>query len=285
MLHGPLSSNGQRFLFVSSRPHTTVVEIDQSDRKRAHFAATSGDFTRFASAPAPEGRAAPNETTLHRLFDKNPYADFDPTGHAEDLQGWNSYDNVFRDVIEYVRPNRIVEVGVWKGTASIHMAKIVRELGLRCEIICVDTWLGSPEHFLGEHSGPRYRSLRVRHGYPQLFYTFLSNVVRNDVADYVVPLPMTSESAAVVLQRLGLKADLIHVDAAHEYESALRDFNTYWDLLSDRGVMIGDDYLARSGVTRAADEFAASVKRRLYGCLPKFVIARPADIEFAIRVR
>lgn len=250
--------------------------------REAHFVVTRGDPLGHPGVDAPDGDGAPNERTLARLYAESPYAGFDTAAHPQDLQGWNSYANVFRDVIEAVRPRRIVEVGVWKGTASIHMAKVVRELGLRCEIVCIDTWLGSPEHFLADHDGDRYRSLAMRNGYPQLFYTFLSNVVQQGVADYVVPLPMTSESAVVVLRKLGLTADLVHIDAAHEYAPALRDFREYWKLLSDRGVMIGDDYAHHRGVTRAADEFAASVERPLCASFPKCVIAKPPDVEFSV---
>jgi predicted O-methyltransferase YrrM len=257
---------------------------DREELKRSHFEVVEGDLDAYPAAAQPEG-ATPNEATLSALYAENPYESFDVEPHPEDLQGWNSYVNVFRDVIEAVQPRRIVEVGVWKGTASIHMAKIVRDLGLRCEVICVDTWLGSPEHLLAGHDGERYRSLKLRNGYPQLFYTFLSNVIRNGVSDYVVPLPCTSESAAVVLRKLGLEADVIHIDAAHEYEPALRDFHVYWDLLSARGVLIGDDYIAKRSVTRAAAEFAAAVGRPLCGLFPKFVIARPEDVEFGIIAR
>jgi predicted O-methyltransferase YrrM len=258
---------------------------DPAELKRSHFAVIAGDLREHPSAPMPEGDGAPNETTLSALYPESPYRDFDPEAHPDDLQGWNSYANVFRDVIEAVQPRRIVEVGVWKGTASIHMAKVVQELGLRCEVVCIDTWLGSPEHFLADHDGERYQSLRLTNGYPQLFYTFLANVVRQGVSDCVVPLPCTSDSAAIVLARLGLQADVIHVDAAHDYEAALRDFRAYWPLLSPRGVMIGDDYIAKRSVTRAADEFAAEVKRPLCGLFPKFVIARPGDVELGIVTR
>ena len=258
-----------------------AVIPDRAELKRSHFV-VNGNLSELPGAAELEGTGAPNERTLSMLYEDSPYAGFDVDAHPEDLQGWNSYVNVFRDVIEQVRPRRIVEVGVWKGTASIHMAKIVRELGLRCEIVCVDTWLGSPEHLLADHSGDRYKSLRLHHGYPQLFYTFLANVIRNEVTDYVVPLPLTSESAAVVLRRLGLQADVVHIDAAHQYEPALRDFHAYWDLLSDRGVLIGDDYLAKRSVTRAANDFAASVEKPLCGFFPKFVIARSGDVEFSI---
>ena len=258
---------------------------DAAELKRSHVVVTRGDLADHAGAAEPEGDGAPNEATLRSLYAESPYTDLDLDAHPDDLQGWNSYANVFRDVIEAVRPRRIVEVGVWKGTASIHMAKIVQELGLRCEVICVDTWLGSPEHFLADHDGARYQSLRLRNGYPQLFYTFLANVVRQGVRDNVVPLPCTSESAAIILARLGLQADVIHVDAAHDYEAALRDFRAYWSLLSPRGVMIGDDYIAKRSVTRAADEFAAEVKRPLCGLFPKFAIPRPGDVELGIVTR
>jgi Methyltransferase domain len=257
-------------------------QVGRDDRRRLHFVVSRGNLNDFARVPPIEGNGPPNAQTLRQLHSSNPYLNFDIVNHPEDLQGWNSYDNVFRDIIEQVRPRRIIEVGVWKGTASIHMAKVVRELGLRCEIICVDTWLGSPEHLLAGHSHDRYKSLRLCHGYPQLFYTFLANVIRSDVSDYIIPLPMTSESAAVVLERLGLRADLVHIDAAHEYEPALRDFRAYWKLLSARGILIGDDYLAKRSVTRAATEFAESVERPICGLFPKFVIARPANVKFSI---
>ncbi len=260
----------------------TVHIPSKAERKRLHVSVTAGDPLQLVAAPEPRGPGAPNQETLDHLYDSNPYAELSLEEHPEDLQGWNSYDNVFRDLIAAVEPRRIIEVGVWKGTASIHMAQIVRELGLRCEIVCVDTWLGSPEHFLAARDGDRYKSLRLRNGYPQLFYTFLSNVIRQNVAEYVVPLPMTSESAVVVLERLGLAADIIHVDAAHEYEPALRDFRDYWKLLSERGVLIGDDYLAKRSVTRAADEFAREVERELCGFFPKCVIAKSPVLRFDV---
>lgn len=243
---------------------------------------TCGNLTDLPGVEELDGDRAPNEGTLSRLYAESPYAGFAVEPYPEDLQGWNSYANVFRDVIEAVRPRRIIEVGVWKGTASIHMAKIVRELDLRCEIICIDTWLGSPEHILAGHGSERYKSLALRNGYPQLFYTFLSNVIRQGVADYVVPLPMTSESAVVVLRRLGLRADIIHIDAAHQYEPVLRDFSEYWRLLSDRGVLIGDDYDFHRGVTRAADEFASTVGRPLCASFPKCVLAKSPQIQFSV---
>ena len=44
--------------------------------------------------------------------------------------------------------------------------------------------------------------------------------------DLIIPLPQTSENAAVILSRLGIRAGLIHIDTAHEYEPIMRDIRT-----------------------------------------------------------
>jgi predicted O-methyltransferase YrrM len=90
----------------------------------------------------------------------------------------------------------------------------------------------------------------------------------------IVPLPMTSENAAVILAAKGIKADMAYIDAAHEEEPALRDFRAYWDLLTPDGVLLGDDYISWEGVTRAANRFAHEVQRPLIGKWSKFAISR-----------
>jgi len=231
------------------------------------------------------GHPAPNAHTLAAIFPTSPYDAFPLDEHPADEQGWNSRHRAFADLIAALRPSRIIEVGVWKGAASIHMAGLTRELGLDCEIVCVDTWLGSPEHILRKDLPTLYESLRVRNGYPRLFQTFMSNVIREGLDDRIVPLPMTSESAIVVLQRLGLQADLIHIDAAHEYGPVLRDLREYWRLLSERGVLIADDYGFKPGVTRAVHDFALEVRREICSHSYKAMIAKSAGVRVRVDVR
>jgi hypothetical protein len=211
---------------------------------------------------------------LARLFQENPYIGFNVDDHPEDLQGWASTDPIFKDTIRAVRPALIVEVGSWKGASAIHMADICREAGLSTKILCIDTWLGSPEHLLPPPDRDHWRtSLRIKHGFPQLYFTFLANVIRHGHADRILPLPIPSESAAKVLQQLHVQADIIYVDAAHEYLPAKRDYVAFWPLVADRGAMIGDDYAGKfEGVTRAADEFAREIGRPLFVRGHKFIL-------------
>ena len=223
------------------------------------------------------------KTLRDTLFAESPYTNLDTSLYPDDLQGWGSDHPILAAAIAKIRPHRIVEVGSWKGRSAINMARIARDLDLPCEIVCVDTWLGSPEHWL--RAVPDwFESLQLKNGYPQLFYTFQGNVARRGFQDMITPMPMTSESAAFVLKHLGMTFDLAYIDAAHEYAPAKRDIAAYWDLLGDNGLLIGDDYIHWPGVTQAANEFAAERGLHIAGEPGKFVIAKGAAISPAIHL-
>ena len=82
------------------------------------------------------------KTLREILYAVSPFDGIDPADYPDDLQGWGSDHPILAAAIEKLRPKRIVEVGSWKGRSAINMARIVRALGLDCEIVCVDTWLG-----------------------------------------------------------------------------------------------------------------------------------------------
>lgn len=226
---------------------------------------------RARPAPAPRA-AAPADALTALLHDMSPYEGFDASAWPDDVQGWGSEDPLFLEVMAAVKPRLIVEVGSWKGASAIHMARMAETLRLDCRILCVDTWLGSAEHALGQK--PEWReSLRMRHGFPQLYYTFLANVVRAGMAGRIVPLANTSDNAALILKAKGLAPDLVYVDGAHEEAAVYRDLRAYWDLLAEDGALIGDDY-EWGGVRRAAERFAAEIGRPLDVRGSKFVLWR-----------
>jgi cephalosporin hydroxylase len=215
----------------------------------------------------------------HLLLTSDPYEGFPihqfPPDEGERPQGWGDRHFVFEAILSACRPNLIIEVGSWKGASAIQMALLCKELKLNAALICVDTWLGSPEHVLKRGYA---ESLNRRWGHPQLYHTFVANVLKWQSEDMIVPFPATSENAAVVFAYHQLKADVIYIDAAHEYKPALRDFQEYWMLLNAGGYLIGDDYISWEGVTKAADEFAQSVGSKLIGGKGKFVIRKGGDV-------
>ncbi|MEU8033613.1 class I SAM-dependent methyltransferase [Streptomyces sp. NPDC049099] len=191
------------------------------------------------------------QTLLH---DTSPYAGFDGKGMSYDPQGWGSDHPVFTQEIERLTPGLIVEVGTWKGASALHMGKLVQRLGVDCEIVCVDSFLGSMEHWITQRGKSE---LNLEFGHPQLYYQFLFNVLHDGLEDIITPFACTSTQAAKILAHYSIQCDLAYIDAGHEYPDVLTDIEHYWPLVREGGVMIGDDFSNNwPGVMRAAREFS-----------------------------
>jgi predicted O-methyltransferase YrrM len=216
-----------------------------------------------------------NAELIRAIYKENPYEQFPLEKFSTDLQGWGSDHYLFERIVTFLKPKLIIEVGSWKGKSAINMAKIVKKMNLQCSIICIDTWLGSIEHWQNKNNANFYDSLKIQNGYPTLYFTFLSNVINNDVKDIIVPLPMTSENGAEFLKTQNIKAELIYIDAAHEYQPVLRDLEDYWDLINDDGILLGDDYHENwPGVVKAVNDFAKNKKLKLVADTSKYVISK-----------
>lgn len=176
-----------------------------------------------------------------------------------DTQGWMSrnYLNFFDEALRRsatVEQPLIIEVGTWKGHSAIAMAFELYKRNLNGRIVCVDTFLGSPEHYVEEE----YRSLYdLVDGIPDLRQRFVKNVRYTGALPYIWPFVISSAQAASYFIQNNVLADIIYIDAGHEYESVKLDIELYWSVLKPGGSMILDDY-KWEGVKKAVDEFGAS---------------------------
>lgn len=210
------------------------------------------------------------DALMQRLYGRDIWLDFEPDPTAE-VQGWNGQHYAFLQIEAEPRAKIIVDVGVWKGQSTITSATILRNSGRDGVVIAVDTFLGSPEHW-----GPEHGYFGRSHGMPDLYRTFLSNVKAAGFDDYVIPMPQTSTTAAAILKAFGIRPDVVHIDAAHEYREVLIDLQDWWDVLAPGGFLLGDDYHESwPGVIRAADEFSASVGAELWLHIPKYILRKP----------
>ena len=183
------------------------------------------------------------------------YDSFVPT-HPLDLQGWVGNQTIFEKLIDQQKPNVIIEVGTWKGKSAIMMANVVKRLNLNCKIYCVDTWLGAIEFWDWLSHTPE-RNLHLKHGYPQVYYQFLSNVVHTNNQDVIIPVPLPSNLGCKLLKRKNIQSQLIYIDASHETDDVYDDMKHYYELLSPGGIMFGDDYSwesVRNGVSKFVKE-------------------------------
>lgn len=130
------------------------------------------------------------------------------------------------------RPIRtVIELGSWLGNSTRWFAEHA-EL-----VIAIDTWRGA-----GEHAGRPEDAIRL----PYLFDQFLSNC--SHLRDKIAPLRLSTEQAASLELP---QADLIYVDADHEYSAVVRDIMLFFPLLAQKGIICGDDWIYWPSIPRA----------------------------------
>lgn len=196
---------------------------------------------------------------LYRVFNgTSPYDDF-PPAHLTQLirpkrvKGWGSYGAVFENLIRKVRPKVIIEVGTFLGASAIHMAELTRRFGLDTQILCLDDFRGWP----GFRDKVNYTPML--NGDVLLLPQFLQNVIYFNATGSILPVPFSTGSGLDKLCEWGVMADLIEVDAGHDFHSAWADINRAQKLLRPGGVLFGHDYFTsydNGGVRRAVDLFA-----------------------------
>ena len=190
------------------------------------------------------------------------YQQHDPYMHVdmfpEEVHGWDSTSPAFLEVIEKLNPRLIIEVGSWKGGSAIHMAELMKQRTDNFEIVCVDTWLGSVEHWDGTAAGLGWHD-DLEMGRPTIYQQFMSNIIHKGWTDYITPFPIDSINAAEFFNRKNIKPDLVYIDAGHEYVSVKNDLFVYANILRDGGYLLGDDWF-HEPIKRAAIELFGADK-------------------------
>ena len=242
-----------------------------------HLKLTAASLHRAVTTEPPIADGAPTRPTrqgaiMHALYGRDVWQGFvQSRPRAREIQGWNGRHPVFARLLDEVQNKTVVDVAVWKGQSTIFVAELMRERRLDGCIIAVDT-------FLAEEHWPADGKLFGRHpgGRPDVYETFLANVVYAGVAELIVPLSASSTAAARLLAQRGIKAGLIHLDVSRDYTELLRDAQAYWQLVDPGGYLVGDDYgPSWPGVIRAAKEFAASVGSNLDVDGVKWFVRKP----------
>lgn len=208
------------------------------------------------------GVRGPNhfEQLTKAVLGQDPYEGFEPQIKEPDLQGWNGNHPLLTRFAQENTPAVIIDVGCWKGQSTNTLASAqdnVREDGI---VIAVDTFLGSPQHW-DTRRDDAFPLLDIKNGYPQVYSTFLSNMVLKGHQKRVLPLAQTATNAAAILSRCNIKAQLIHLDCDNSYSNCRNTIESYWELLAHNGILMGDNFLwpqiARA-VVHFTDEKSAS---------------------------
>ncbi len=210
----------------------------------------------------------------------DPYTGFEPLENPENLK-WH-FDAAFLTQV-YRRcpePELMVEVGTWLGNSAIAAAHYYRKYlnWHDFTLICVDTWLGSVEHWLRDADHPTRQALHMKHGRPQLYDHFLSHVIKADLTDHIQPLPQTSMNGARILgffkEKFDWAPDWVYIDASHETLEVFIDMDMYYALLNSGGILCGDDWNWPS-VRKAVVDFAIEKKLEIFNSKYSWGLIKP----------
>lgn len=149
-------------------------------------------------------------------------------------------------IVSSLSPGRMLEFGSWYGKSAIDFASALKEQANGGHLLCVDTWLGSPEHW-GNHVASSYwsqESLLLDNGEPTFFLQFQANIKAAGVGDYVSWLRAPTNCAFEYLKAKRYRADLVYIDADHSFRAVRKDLHYASKLLEDsmESVIIGDDW-------------------------------------------
>ena len=158
-----------------------------------------------------------------------PYCDLEKISPFNN-QGFYVNAKSIEKVINKYQPKVVVELGSWLGSSTRHIAQLIPEEGI---VYAVDHWLGSSEH---------QTMKSVKRLLPNLYEQFLSNVIHKKLTHKIIPCRMTTDRAIFFIKNLGIKVDMVYVDASHDEESVYNDLKNWYPFVKDEGVLCGDDW-------------------------------------------
>lgn len=152
--------------------------------------------------------------------------------------GWNSNSPAFPVALAKTDPLKlIIEVGTWMGGSARTMGGILKSQGKTdFEIVCVDTFEGSLEHWTRESY-----LMTFINGRPDVYEHFLSNSMHVGLQDVITPFPCDSINAFETLKKFNVVPDMVYIDAGHDYESVKADILRWTSLLRPGGTLLLDD--------------------------------------------
>jgi hypothetical protein len=152
-----------------------------------------------------------------------------------------------KGVLKFIKNNAVcVEVGVWKGDLSRHIAQLpISELHL------IDPWQAINDVEGRLHNTEQEKLDRI--------YRI---VKRRFSFDKKVKL-IRKFSAKAMLDFEDGSIDWVYIDGNHSYEFVKEDLNGWWPKLKSGGYLCGDDYIEgkyqveelQFGIVKAVDEF------------------------------
>ena len=179
--------------------------------------------------------------------DLDLYENFDHTKYGNTLSpGSMPANEILQDIVKRTKPTVIVEIGSWLGWSAVGMAAQMKANDTEGAIICIDTWMGSVDHWNTIINDYQNSPIKRLNGYPTFYYNFLANMVYAGLQNTVIPVAYPSTQAAHIvgpqLKKNNIDIDLIFLDGSHLAQDVYTDCISYYPFLKSGGMIFGDDW-------------------------------------------
>ncbi|UTD29266.1 class I SAM-dependent methyltransferase [Bradyrhizobium sp. WD16] len=159
------------------------------------------------------------------------------------ISPWQSHRDFAYDLIAFVQPRLIVELGVHYGCSYFAFCQAVKDRALEAQVVGIDTWKGDP------HAGH----------YGEEVFELIQKTKAFCFADDRFMVRRASFDDAVGEFTDG-SIDLLHIDGLHTYDAVSRDFATWLPKLARDGIILLHDVAPSSGYESA--RFWAETRQR-----------------------
>jgi len=167
---------------------------------------------------------------------------------ARDIGGWCDYSAFYRALARSIPDGAVfVEIGSWMGQSIAVFCQELQDIGKAAEVWCVDT-------FKGEQNQPAHVEIVEDNG-GSVKHLFDSNTEAAGVRDMIEAI--VGDSAESASKFADGSIDAVYIDAAHDYNSVVKDLAAWFPKVKPDGVFSGHDYPCED-VKRAVDEHAAA---------------------------
>lgn len=165
-----------------------------------------------------------------------------------DVEGWCDFRPLYYAIADSLpEGGNFVEIGSWMGQSAVTICQRLQDIKKTVTVFCVDT-------FEGEQNQPAHLEIVAGMG-GSTRWKFEENIKAAGVDGMIETITADSVNAAGHFEDSSL--DGVFIDAAHDYESVVKDVAAWWPKVKPGGIFAGHDYPC-DDVKRAVDEHAAA---------------------------
>jgi hypothetical protein len=121
-----------------------------------------------------------------------------------------------------------VEVGTKEGRTAGHVLKSVRD----AVVIAIDPWVPMPQN----------REVERGESYEEWDFAKIEKDFWTNVGDHADRCFMWRNTSAEAAEMLTKPAELVFIDAAHDYANVKADIERWWPKVKDGGILAGHDF-------------------------------------------